>query len=1301
MVMMNPLLTETNNNRQEESGEENNWMESSAVQDVTKESYLFSEHQEALHWIECLSSSSSAAAAGEPCSNSSQALRRLREIFDKYLECPTLLDPHLEELVNRLASGIVAALVACRTAEDYLALFRNDTNGAAAVAVVVRYHFSALYSLCKVRGRKCIQRFLPHRVEDMEPVWKGLQAAIQTTTNKGDTTNNTIIDATTTTLEHASPLPPLWESTYVLWIWMAGLSLVPFDCRVVLCRGVDDTASTNRNDKTAAALWMTDFVHTCRLQLSNVGPIRTVAADCLAHWLSRPDFEEQSQLATFVSLTRKQLREYMTMGSTTTTTSTDDPEGRRDIALLGLLQTLTTILKVSTMDRQKLCVTMQPLWETVLELTNQSQTSNNKKCKNRIAGTSSTLLQKLLVKWWTRMSCVFLPPRVAAWRNQRGQRSLFGSLASSKGTEIVVNTECNNDTNKNCDDSNDDDMFLVPDEVEDAMGRALETLSHTSTVVRWSAAKGVGRITERLPSLCADDVLDAVLELFVGNDDTCWHGACLALAELARRGALPPHRLGDVVPWIVRAAHYECGRRDGPIATNTTSSSSVGAHVRDAACYTYWACARAYKPEILRPYIAELSEAILLTSLFDREVNCRRAASAAFQEAVGRQGATNFPNGIAIVTTADYFSLGNRSESYLTIAVKIAKFENHRRPMICHLYESKLFHWDKTIRLLASRCLRQIVILDLEFVTGVVIPSLLEKCLDEKDLNVRHGAVVGMAEILGALSEIDHVQCISRGNQLLIQSLVSDIEKKRLYRGRGGELMRSGVCRLVECMCSARLPLSVKEQVRLLDSIDGHLPHPTEAIQLDACRALEALMTFYFPVGEGGPSERLQKRVVDKFVCQVRSSENPAITRGYALALGYLPAKLLSPNKEVLGHVLECLQDTAKHTAVVGGESDAETRRNALQSMIRITRLIAFTPSCKSSIMGIYIDASLFSNLINSYCEALNDYRSDKRGDVGSWCRLQGIKGLTETILSVATSDDAKSYSFIADGVVERFVGSLLRLLAEPLDTIRQSAGESLLTLLQVDSPGFHIPERERLSRTADICKQQWSDPISVFPALLDIASLGVLCYFENVIAGFVTSVGGLTGHAHIHASDSLLLWAKQGKDDRRMKLGEALLTLLDENAGSVRLVVPILKTLDLLFDHGCLDNVTKSSPNFALDCQRTVQREMSTKDVPRLLAIVDVSVAIFSASSGDETIERRTFGFLCKILAHPFPRVRSYAAEQLYLLLLEYDGGKCTETLEFVLSTPWKSESFDKMRHYPSKIAEQLDVLTEFTNEI
>ena len=50
------------------------------------------------------------------------------------------------------------------------------------------------------------------------------------------------------------------------------------------------------------------------------------------------------------------------------------------------------------------------------------------------------------------------------------------------------------------------------------------------------------------------------------------------------------------------------------------------------------------------------------------QVNCRRAASAAFQESVGHLGAS-FPHGIDIVCAADYFSLASRTNVRPAFAV--------------------------------------------------------------------------------------------------------------------------------------------------------------------------------------------------------------------------------------------------------------------------------------------------------------------------------------------------------------------------------------------------------------------------------------------------------------------------------------------------------------------------------------------------------------------------------------------------------------------------------------------------------
>jgi hypothetical protein len=213
-----------------------------------------------------------------------------------------------------------------------------------------------------------------------------------------------------------------------------------------------------------------------------------------------------------------------------------------------------------------------------------------------------------------------------------------------------------------------------------------------------------------------------------------------------------------------------------------------------------------------------LSAALVLTSLFDREVNCRRAASAAFQESVGRQGADNFKHGIAILTTADYYSLGNRVDSFLNLALDVAKFEEYQTPIIRHLADVKLLHWDVEIRSLSSKSLSRISKLNHRYTAIEVLPKLLHQCFHD-DLVVRHGSLLGVAEMVVAFGEANLVkrgEVLNDGTLELIAELVPSIEKARLYRGRGGEIMRSAACRMVECISLADVPLTVKQQVRLI-----------------------------------------------------------------------------------------------------------------------------------------------------------------------------------------------------------------------------------------------------------------------------------------------------------------------------------------------------------------------------------------------------------------------------------------------------------------------------------------------------
>ena len=890
--------------------------------------------------------------------------------------------------------------------------------------------------------------------------------------------------------------PELWEAIYTLWNWMGIIGKVPFDFKVVM----------NISQ-------MSRLLDLAIDTLSNTGPVREMAASCLACWLTRPDLENSKFQLSFVDWSKSILDEFVT--------STKNNNQNDMFTVMGVLQTLVTILKVSTAPRDVILTSMEQYSPLILHISR----GNNK--------SSNLLLRKYVTKWWTRLGILYLPPKIASWRYQRGRRSLRENLQKQQHSQKDNSDADENltvDKGENHIES-DDYFFLIPDQVEAAMGQVMSSLKDVSTVVRWSAAKGVGRITCRLPAICAEDVLDAILHLFDDvEQDNDWHGACLALAELARRGLILPHRLKDVIPKIVEAIHYDVPRRQ----------TSVGVHVRDAACYSYWALARAYSPNMLKPFIPQLGESVVVAFLFDREVNCRRAANAAFQEMVGRQGAQNFKNGIPILTTADYFSLGNRKDSYTRIAMYVAQFDEYRRPIIDHLYLVKLSHWDPSIRLLASKALNGLTSTDLQYMSVIVLPYLLKSCFDEKNLPSRHGSTLGLAEIVLAFGEVESMEKYLSPELLdSITEAVPTIEKRRLYRGKGGEQMRAAVCRLIECISITRISLTVPQQVRFLDSIDACIPHPNESIQDLAGKALYALMRSYFPVGSKGPSARLQSRVVDKYTMTVRTSVNPAATRGFSLALGYLPPKLLAPSSSVLDMSLSCLCRSSRPDAKVGDDKDVETRRNSLISLARICESVGLDLSCAEKESVVEMSEGQMNHVFTAFFRAMDDYNTDQRGDVGSKCRLAAMDGLLRLATMSSRHSQIETTYFSRDRCL-LIVGLFLKQFAEKLNSVRAEASVNLLAILDDKSPiKPFVAEREALLEafsTPDSEVTNWSDASITFPIVMKAANVD--CYFAYIISGLIISVGCLTQSITQNASTVLIQWCKDADETTLARLG-------------------------------------------------------------------------------------------------------------------------------------------------------------------
>ena len=116
----------------------------------------------------------------------------------------------------------------------------------------------------------------------------------------------------------------------------------------------------------------------------------------------------------------------------------------------------------------------------------------------------------------------------------------------------------------------------------------------------------------------------------------------------------------------------------------------------------------------------------------------------------------------------------------------------------------------------------------------------MKRCLNRSDLLIRHGNTILVAELILVLSKIATIT-LSPDVMKTIRNLVPKIEKARLYRGRGGEIMRAAACRLLECMALAKHELSRRAQLRMVETIDECLKHPNIEISEAAVGALKAM----------------------------------------------------------------------------------------------------------------------------------------------------------------------------------------------------------------------------------------------------------------------------------------------------------------------------------------------------------------------------------------------------------------------------------------------------------------------------
>ncbi|TYZ57878.1 hypothetical protein PybrP1_000306 [[Pythium] brassicae (nom. inval.)] len=933
-------------------------------------------------------------------------------ILDRYLEQAHLLDPFLRELTEPIMAHVKRAVAATGAA--------CEPPAAANVAFPFQVYrnprlhklLQLVYHLCKVRGYKTVVKLLPHEASDFEPTLRLLQSQDRS--------------------DHST-----WETRYVLLLWLSMLCLVPFDLNTI------DSSIPGAGAAAGGAIAIvTDTLTLCKEYLGDPGATQLAASVCLSRLLSRPDMEAL-YLHRFLAWANSELAAAAHQGA--------DLRAANQFRVTGVMRSLAHIAKNA--PREQHAQASRIYFTSVLQLIARMADEDARADRP----SSSTLHRKLSVKLVQRLGLLYLPPRVQSWRYQRGLRSLelnmqsIGLLPAGTG-EGGVATSSSSSSSPQEHEPDDDVGLEAVEELEQIVEVLLCGLRDKDTVVRWSAAKGVGRITGRLPYEFADDVVQSVLELFVATEgDGAWHGASLALAELARRGVLLPERLPEAADCVARALRYDVRR----------GTHSIGSHVRDAACYACWSFARAYDAALFLPRLERtLAPAMLINCVFDRELNCRRAASAAFQECVGRQGRANFPHGIELLTRADYFSVSNLRHAYLDVSVFVASFPEYRYCLLEHLLATKLSHWDVQVRTLAAAALGRIATLDPGFAVAQLFPRLLASALaGDVEVIVRHGATLALAELLLALARVPVF--LDGEVQKQLKMLPIEVDKRRLFRGRGGELIRAAVCNVVEAIACAALALSFAHVKKYFAVLEECFVHPVESVRTAAINAFAAFTAQYCPkIFEKGSAAHVAflRALVPRYLnagvlmtttergaSTVALNANVAARRGFIRAIGVSADALLQPS---VGACLTALMRAASIRRQSADEQDAESRVAAVRALVDICS------RARSRLDLAHLEDDVVRTLVQCIRE---DYGVDERGDVGSWVRKEAIVGLERLLLGESSYDASALQALVGDRVASAYgPGTITRVQAGLRDAADHEPSTSdPICAVQFEKPAF------------------------------------------------------------------------------------------------------------------------------------------------------------------------------------------------------------------------------------------------------
>ena len=584
----------------------------------------------------------------------------------------------------------------------------------------------------------------------------------------------------------------------------------------------------------------------------------------------------------------------------------------------------------------------------------------------------------------------------------------------------------------------------------------------------------------------------------------------------------------------------------GLVFEQEKSTYSVGSHVRDAAAYLCWSMSRAFSEDILKPFLSDLAKALVTASLFDRELNVRRAASAAFQECVGRLG--TLPHGIDIINTLDYFSVGNRRACFVELAEKIAKMSFYRDSVLSRITAS-CGHWDMEMRELASLGLQSFCHLDFGYIQAKLSFKLIQDSLSPNS-HLRHGSLLALCVL------VDHANMYGMSikilNTLSTLPITVMADFSSYLHTFNSDTYLGTLCRFIGLLARSDANLCESDLNQFISLLWLGLKRPNTRTQEDAGEAL-GFMVLRF--------QELRNEIYERLRTELNTSNEISDQCGMLLAL----CRLTISSQQEFDSLTFTLTSIFKSKSVA-----ADVKRAAMRALSMLaSRSFAF-------ISGNSSDA-----ILKAAVQGLNDYTIDNRGDVGSWVRQEAIRLV---LLYASKYQDHASSISVSSATLRQIVGAFIRISVERLDSLRENAASGLAELLLRSRFAASIDDADLLK---SVFKPDcdWMKTERVYQQAIPLAVRSK--YQKYVLFGVSRSLSGLSQSLALIASNALTGYLKSVNICSQQALLDALIDQIVSLRTGNSLVSSMFEALLTIIQTECveLSLVTKS--------WLTVQREI------------------------------------------------------------------------------------------------------------